>query len=222
MVVLPKYPTLTMFRETFLAAWLSSTQLVYMVNKNFLSGGCWKGILSIESFLFVALFAFWGCCFPYGSRAQSIENRYRSHLDGEGITYFFCPKRIGRCVNVDRFTYDMTYHTKGDSLFLNFTIITRNNVKIRDFELLFGETKRIGGSGVKTMFGDIRGKKYEIRTTSKFSLKDVYEVFSQPEVLSFKMTFDNGDVGRATYGAAKWRKDSRKIIRIIDLINYQK
>ena len=158
---------------------------------------------------------------PNNIDAQPITNRYRSHLNSDGITYFFCPKKIGHNANVSKFTYDMTYHTSEDSVTLNFTIITTSPVKVEGFELTY-EQGNCTGSNVATMYADIVGSKYEIRTTSRFSLKDIYEAFSQEEGLCFRIHFEDDGEGSASYGSSEWKKESKAITRIIDLINFQK
>lgn len=159
---------------------------------------------------------------PLRCGAQSIENRYRSHLGNGGITYFFCPKHVGHGANICRFVYDMTYKMGSDSVILNFSILTIRPMKVKKFVLQCGEEHLCEGKAVSTLYADLIGKKYEIRTTSKFSMNDIYKMFSQSEELNFNMLFDNGEKGSAKYGKSKWKRESQQITRIIDLINYEK
>lgn len=156
-----------------------------------------------------------------GCEAQSVENRYISHLGNGGITYFFCPKRVGNNVNISGFIYDMTYSTQNDSVALNFSFVSDKPQKVRALILQCGDYK-CEGCNVSALYCDIKGKEYEIRTTSKFAMKDIHTTFSQKEALCFNLLFDNGGNGAAMYSRSKWDKDSRKITRIIDLIEYQK
>lgn len=172
-----------------------------------------KQIFSFIAFIFLPL--------SHNAFAQSVENRYRSHIDANGITFFICPKQIGGTVNVNEFVYDMTYHTSADSVILNFTIISDRPRKVNTLILSCGDTRYVGES-VKPMFADIRGRKYEIRTTSRFSLKDICEVFSHKEALSFQMSLDSGVEASATYSSSKWKKDANLISRIFDLIIFQR
>ena len=166
---------------------------------------------TIIFFLFLSLQTF----------AQSIENRYRSHLDTNGTTFFFCPKQLGNNVNINKFIYDMTYHTSNDSVILNFTLIANRPVKVTKMVLACGDKNYVGES-VGTMYADICGDKYEIRTTSKFSLKDIGDVFSQSDPLTFRLSLDGGGNASAAYSLSKWNKDSKLITRIFELINFQR
>ena len=159
---------------------------------------------------------------PYSTNAQSIENRYRCHIDRDGVTYFFCPKKIKCNVNIDMFSYDMTCHTKCDSVILNFTIFVNDLMKVKGLSLVCGNGCEFKGNGVGTLFADIVGKKYEIRTTTKFSFADICTIFSQNDPLSFHMYFDNGVDEMAAYTLGLWKKDSNLITRILDLINSQR
>lgn len=159
---------------------------------------------------------------PLLGEAQSGEKRYRSHISNGGITYFFCPKHVGNNVNIKKFTYDMTYNTKGDSVRLNFSVIVPKPIRVSKLTLQCGTNQKCDGDYIYTLYGDLKGKKYEIRTTSMFSLSDIYRMFSQSDVLRFNLSFDDGKVGSAMYGKSEWKKESKQISRIINLINYQK
>lgn len=190
-----------------------------MVNNNQKVGGRILSLSNYFSFIFLILFSLY--LVPCTAKAQSIENRYQSHLNADGVTYFIRPKHIGHHENINGFNYDITYHTSKDSVILNFSIMTKKPVKVDGLVLSCGEKKYVG-SGVSALYVDIFGDKYEIRTTSRFSLKDVWEVYSQKEALCFGIHFDNGEEGSATYSLSKWKKDSKMISRILDLINLQR
>lgn len=192
-----------------------------MANKKQFARGLYPGVLSVSKTNSIFLIALLLLLMPLFIKAQSVDNRYQSHLDRSGATYFFCPKKIGKNVNVNKFIYDMTYHTSNDSVILNFTILAKKPIRVKSFVLSCGDKNYMGGS-VSTMYADIVGDKYEIRTTSKFSLDDICEVFSQGEALNFRMSLDNGGDASAAYSLSKWNKDSKMISRILDLIKFQR
>ena len=115
----------------------------------------------------------------------------------------------------------MTYHTSKDSVILNFTIFSQRPIKVKQLTLTCGP-KNYMGEEVKTLYADIVGKNYEIRTTSRFSMKDMCEIFKQTDALHFQMTMENGVNVSAAYSSSKWKKDAHLITRIFDLINFQR
>lgn len=157
--------------------------------------------------------------FAPNASSQAIDNRYISHLSNEGITYFFCPKHLRHTQNIEDFTFDMTYHTRSDSVTLNFSFVAKEPVSVKSFFLQSGPTERYEGKCVATLFRDVKKKKYEIRTTSKFSLEDIQYVYSKKAPLLFEMNLNNGITGSATYGQSQWNRECRQIIHIINLIS---
>lgn len=157
----------------------------------------------------------------FSIKAQTISSRYRSHLSNGGTTYFFCPKKLRHTKNIDRFTFDMTYHTSSDSLLLNFSFVSPTPVNIKSLSLRNGKEQTHEGKKLSVLYRDIRKKSYEIRATSQFSLAEIEQIFSIKDKLSFEILLSNGVCCYATYSPSKWKKERRQITQIINLINYQ-
>lgn len=190
-----------------------------MVNRKRRERGCQGGIPALCPARWL-LFLLVSGLMEVGAAAQSIENRYRSHLTENGTTYFFCPKQVGNTQAAEKFTFDMTYHTAGDSVALNFTIYERSLRNVDRLCLRGGSEEAV--SVAKTLYADLTGNRYEIRTGAVFALTDMYRLFSQPEPLMFDLTFKDGTKGTASYSPRSWRKEQKQIIRIMDLINVMK
>ena len=155
--------------------------------------------------------------------AQSIENRYRTHYCNGGVTYFFCPKQLKHTQHVEGFTFDMTYHTSGDSVFVNFTLLTAKPVNVDSVVMRnAGSGHGYAGKNLTTLYYDVRGKRCEIRTTSKFAFADIRRVFAGETALRFEMILDDGTPCSAVYGHSQWSKERRQIKRILELIDYQR
>lgn len=193
-----------------------------MVNKCYcLFWGCFRSIpfrTLVVVCVVASLFIF---PFSLDSMCQTLENRYRSHLTSDGITYFFCPKKIGKTQVIDKFNFDMTYNTTNDTVTINFTIISHMPVTVYSIALQNGDGMLYKGNGLLTFYRDVRDRKYETRTTSKFSLDRIRNVFSKTAPLSFYVYLSEGIVGTASYSKSQWKRERRQITQIMDLINYK-
>lgn len=182
--------------------------------------GCLIGIPFIRKTSKLVLYLSFLLVWTLPAQAQTAGNRYRSHLSNGGITYFFCPRHLKSTKNIEKFTFDMTYHTSSDSVTLNFTFMSEKPVNVRTLTVTNEGIMTYEGKQIATLFRDIIGKKYEIRTTSRFSLADIRQMFSRQETLSFDMSLSDGTACRATYKHSQWTKECRQITQIINLINY--
>ncbi len=149
--------------------------------------------------------------------AQSINNRYRSHIGNGGTTYFFVPKKLSKKTGVDKFVYDMTYLSATDSVTLNFTIVVEDPIKVESL-ILKNNGEGVETSCISMIYTDVLDDGYEIRTTTMFALSELRKVFSEEFPLVFEMKLSNGEIVTATYKTSQWKKENEIITRIFNSI----
>lgn len=149
--------------------------------------------------------------------SQSTNKRYRSHVGNEGTSYFFVSKKLSHKKGVEKFEFDMTHLSTTDSVTLNFTIITKLPSTVRTMSLV-NDSCNIKASNLSMLYRDILDDGYEIRTTSRFALKDIQQLFSHENTLRFTMSLNDNCQAYATYSRSQWKKERETITRILNSI----
>lgn len=150
---------------------------------------------------------------------QSIEKRYSSHLTENGTIHFFRPKQLDKTVNMDAFNFDMSYHSKSDTITINCSLYMQDDAIVKELNLKSGN-KTISCYSVNMLYRDVTKKGYILRITSKFPFTDVKESFNSSIPLMFCITLVNDGRCFATYKESKWKKECAQISKIINSIYY--
>lgn len=167
----------------------------------------------IRTSLLILFFAVCGVC-----SGQPINKRYSTYLSSNGTIYFFNPKKLIKRVNADRFTYDMTYISHGDSVTVNCSVEVKENSMIKQM-VMKNANKSYLGKSVSMLYRDVMKNGYLLRITSKFSILDITEMFQSSTPLIFEFTLTDGTRCILTYSESQWKKESHDVSRIIESLN---
>lgn len=150
------------------------------------------------------------------SSAQTIRQRYSSRLTQDGICYFFRKVELSKLENIDKFVYDMTYLDWNDSVAINFTIHSSipnapkvTNIKSGENSFICDKTERY--------FVDVTNNGYIIRSSAKYHKNDLDKIVFSKDKPIFCFQLGNTEAS-ATYSDSAWKKDSKKLQSILNLI----
>lgn len=152
--------------------------------------------------------------------AQSAGNRYVSRMTQDGTLFFINPQKLNDLSGIKKFEYDMTMLSWTDSITVNFTFES-DKMTLPSEVMLRSGTKTYECNNYSSLFIDIKKNHFEIRITSKFLNKDIEEIISRTDPLSFVIKQD-GVTETASYNPKKWRKESKMLTDIYKLYLYSK
>lgn len=164
--------------------------------------------------IFLFLFVIAASC-----HAQSANKRYRSYLSERGTVNFIRPFKLGNKNNIDLFEFDMTYVSYSDSITINCTLKTKRPNIVRALELRTG-CHEVIDNDVYLLYRDVLKDGYEMRITSRFSFDDIKRIYKSTSPCVFKVIFNDGSWGTATYSKSKWKSEHLNMTRILESINF--
>ena len=151
--------------------------------------------------------------------AQSINKRLFSHVTQKGTVYFIGEKRLSSPdPDIKRFEYDLTYLASGDSVTVNFTVISSNPNNIETLEICNGE-KNVEATNVELLFHEIQKKNYVVRTTSRVSYQELKDILKTDIPIWFDFSRTDGQKSRSQYKPSEWKKEKELFERVFYLIN---
>lgn len=148
--------------------------------------------------------------------AQSAHNRYSSRLTPDGMCYFFRQIEISKLEGISKFEYDMTYLDRNDSVTVNFTIHSPapNSPKVTHIK---SGNNTFTCEKTERYFVDITKKGYVIRSSAKFHKNEIDKIVFCTSAPVFYFKLGAADAS-ATYTESAWKKDSKKLQNILNLI----
>ena len=147
--------------------------------------------------------------------SQSAEGRYASRRTVDGVIFFIMPEKLKDVSGIKRFDYDMTLLSWTDSVTVNFTFESTSPDFPENLRIIC-DKEPIDCTSYSSLFVDIKKNHFEVRITSKYSLKDI-QTFIQsitPPIFCF---LQSGELKTATYKNKTWVKDRKKLSDIIQL-----
>lgn len=148
--------------------------------------------------------------------AQEISKHYTARHQENGILYFF-HKQDGFKNSASWLVYDMTYLTNSDSITLNFTVNTKDDLKIDSIVLINDE--RITSNATK-LFVESKRDKWIYRYSAKFLFKDLEKFFvaGTPTIL----IHSNNKPVQLSINKGKWKEQFSIMKKIFNLINHNR
>jgi hypothetical protein len=150
---------------------------------------------------------------------QSIEKRYTSHLTEKGTIHFFRPKQLDRTINMDDFSFDMSYLSKSDTVIVNCSLTLPSETLVKGMSLKNGNHE-VACYDQRMLYRDVTKKGYILRVTSKFPYSSVKSFFSSASPLMFCFTLADDSRCYATYKESKWKKEQYQVTKIINSIDF--
>lgn len=151
--------------------------------------------------------------------AQSVSSRYSGRMTQDGMCYFFRKMKLSEKEGVKDFYYDMTYLDWTDSITVNFSIIADKPETPKMLTIISGDTTFVCDN-LKCLFVDVLKKGYEIRMSSSFSEKAIRKMIETSSAPIFQVKFK--DNVTAAYSKSSWKKDSKMLQMIFQMIDVVK
>lgn len=154
------------------------------------------------------------------TNAQKLSKYYTSSMQENGVLYFIEPKQEFRNSKENsKFTYDLTYLTSNDTIFLNFSHLD-NTIRVIDSISIIQGNKRIS-SDAKKIFIETHKKYWKHRYSSKFLFNDINLLFQQEKSPTVVVYYEN-NATQLEIRKSKWKKQSAIISKILMLIKANK
>jgi hypothetical protein len=165
------------------------------------------GVLMITLLLFTSLNTF----------SQNISKYYSSMMQPDGTLYFIF-EHEGFNNKVADLKYDLTYLTSGDSITMNFSVLSKDVIEVDSIQLLNDSTSlKIPANRI---FIQPAKNKWHSRYGTKFLFKDAVTFFSKENPKIILVTKNKSS--ELSINPGKWKKQSEIIQKIFDLINYNR
>lgn len=151
--------------------------------------------------------------------AQTLDKRVLTHTTPYGTMYFISDKKLSKhSQDVKKFMYDVTCIEMRDSVVINSTLVSANPNDVAELSLTNGE-QTVKADSVGVLYHQIKGSKYEIRTTARISYADFKSVCSGASPVEFRMVRTDGTPCSATYSDSQWKKEKEFFERVFYVIN---
>jgi hypothetical protein len=156
----------------------------------------------------------------HDSQAQNISKYYRSNLQEKGTLYYVLPMEgfINYQDNT-KFIYDITCLNSVDSVTFNFSYFDSSLLKLDSLELTGSHFKTV--VYLEKIFVDATKKQWHHRYTSRISLNDIKTFFKDNDLPIIWLQSKNKRV-QLNIDNKKWIKQANIILKIIDLIQFNK
>lgn len=151
--------------------------------------------------------------------AQSLGSRVLTHTTPYGMLYFISDKKLSKhSQDVKKFVYDVTCIEMRDSVVINSTLVSGNPNDVAELSLTNGE-KSVKADNVEVLYHQIKGSKYEVRTTARISYADFRSVCASASPIEFRMVRTDGTPCSATYSPSQWKKEKEFLDKVFYVIN---
>ena len=147
--------------------------------------------------------------------SQKIGKYYVASTQKDGILYFIEPQEKFKNDKKEELFYDITYHTKSDSITLNFTYVAD---QIRDIDhLTFAQSEDIFRHPATRIFIDDDKNKWKHRYSTRISYEDFKKIIENKRSPVFTV-FGEDTSQKLFIQEKKWQKESAILYKIFDLI----
>ncbi|MBO5698733.1 MAG: hypothetical protein J6R79_01850 [Bacteroidaceae bacterium] len=149
--------------------------------------------------------------------AQSLYGKYTSKLADEGTCHFIHGVKLKKLDNIKGFQYDMACQSWTDSTTINMSIFSLFDDTPKEVSLSIGGHEYLC-SALEIFYIEKNKKNTHCRISVTMPNDVVHEFMKSetPPIFNFKI----GDTrATATYSASSWKKDSKKLRRILEMIN---
>lgn len=177
-----------------------------------------KGAYFFRSFLLFLFLSF----FYLMTNAQNISKYYKSSIQDNGTLYFIQPKqefkdKKKRC----KFSCDITFLTRDDSVSLNFSFLDANIVNIDSIRFIQGNNKQIT-SKTRRIYVESDKSFWLHRYSASFLFEDIKSMFSQEKEITVLIYYDESLTKQLYAKKGKWKKQSTIMSKIFALISANK
>lgn len=158
------------------------------------------------------------CVISYLSYADSLDKRYLSYQNPDGMLYFFVPQKMAKCdgnYNKYKMEFDITYLTDNpDSVSFTSTIIINKMEKIDSVTIISGATKLKLLS--HQIYCDPKRSRYISRNRCYMTWAELKNLYSNtnPYIVDF------GQGIKYSFEQSKWDKERSIVNQIIQLIDF--
>lgn len=150
------------------------------------------------------------------TNAQKISKYYTSSMQENGVLYFIEPEQeFKNKLERSKFSYDMTYLTTKDSIFLNFTYSDNTIIVIDSISFVQGN-KRIS-SNTEKLFIEADKEIWKHRYSAKFLFNDINSIFQQGKK-PIVLIYYESEIMQLEIRNSKWRKQSEIMSKILTMI----
>lgn len=165
------------------------------------------------------LFAFFLVSVAMTAIAESFDKRVITYNSPKGSIYFISDKFLSQhSKDISKFEFDITYVENKDSAVINYTVVSGNPSDIAKLALSNG-VEEAKADSTELMYHQMKGKKYEVRTTSHICFKDLKKLFTSQSPVEFRMTRTDGTTASAGYSPSQWKKEKELFEKFFYLLN---
>jgi len=147
------------------------------------------------------------------------KERLHTHLTEKGQVYYVGSKSLSKLdKGLKEFAYDLTYIEGGDSVTVNFTVVSPNANDVSALTIGNGKVS-IQAEQIELLYHEMNKKNFKIRTTSKVLYSELKEMLQANQPICFTATHTDGETQSAKYSASQWKKENEVFKGVFYLIN---
>ncbi|MDD4823064.1 MAG: hypothetical protein PHI48_10980 [Bacteroidales bacterium] len=155
--------------------------------------------------------------FPSFLFAQNINNKYKMRQTDEGTLFFILPYKIPSCAPKQKeLKVDVTYLSSRDSITINATLISKDEITLDSICFLYSDHKTINKP--QLLFIQRKSNNWIYRFGFKLPYIDIKRAYENES--SFKLTiYSKQNQFCYQFGDSKWEKSKKWMNQILHLID---